>query len=433
MSQTDSSESMILSSRRVVTPNGERPATVVISKGRIDAIDDYEPSRGRDLGDLALLPGLIDGHVHLNEPGRAEWEGIETGTLAAAAGGVTTLVDMPLNSTPVTTTVAALSKKREAAGGKLSVDVGFHGGLVAGSAGELPALLAAGVLGIKAFLCDSGLDEFPAVTRADLEEAMPLIASHDSLLLVHAELTHDVPAMRNPRPYQDYLATRPATFERDAIEMLIELCERTGCRTHIVHLSAADCLESIADAKNRGLPLTVETCPHYLIFAAEEIGDGQTALKCAPPIRDAGNRERLWQGLKDGVIDLVASDHSPCPPDMKHLDSGRFDLAWGGISSLQLTLSVLWTEASRRGLTLSQVVNWTSHAPGRVFGIEAGIKVDSPANLVVFDPHHEWRVEPDQLLHRHKVTPYAGHELRGRVVETWLRGKKPAAGQGRLL
>ncbi|QDU90744.1 Allantoinase [Pirellulimonas nuda] len=425
---------LVLSSRRVVLPGGERPATVVVRDGRIVEVRGYDPSAGDDLGRLALLPGLIDPHVHLNEPGRTEWEGFASGTAAAASGGVTTLIDMPLNSSPVTTTLAALQAKRAAArGAGLWVDVGFHAGLVPGNLAELPALLDAGVMGVKSFLCDSGLDEFPAVRRADLAAAMPLLADRDAVLLAHAEVAHAMPPLADPRSYADYLASRPAQFEQEAIALLVELCESTGCRTHIVHLADADALPTLAAARGRGLPITVETCPHYLTFAAEEIADGATAYKCAPPIRDASHRERLWQGLADGVIDLVASDHSPCPPEMKSLDEGRFDLAWGGVSSLQLGLPAVWAEAQRRGHTLADVAGWMCDAPARLLGLEGGVRVGAPANLVVFDPDHAWAVDPDLLLHRHKITPYAGRRLRGGVVRTYLRGQLAAAGKGDCL
>ena len=421
---------LTLSSRRVVTPEGVIEATLRIDRDKIAAIEPYTAEAGQDLGDAALLPGLVDPHVHLNEPGRTDWEGFETGTAAAAAGGVTTLVDMPLNSSPVTTTAEALKTKREAAAGKLSVDVAFHAGLVPGNAGELPALLDAGAVGVKAFLCHSGIDEFPAATENDLRAAMRLLADRNVPLLAHAELTHSVPPMENPRRYADYLASRPPEFERNAIAMLISLCRETGCRTHVVHLADAGSLPMLREARTEGLPLPVETCPHYLTFAADEIADGATPFKCAPPIRDAANREGLWAGLADGVIDFLATDHSPCPPELKRLDSGRFDEAWGGISSLELTLPAVWTEASQRGHTLAQVVDWLSHRPAKLVGVDAGIAVGRPANLVVFRPDEPFKVRGEALQQRHKLTPYDGRELRGRVVKTYLRGQPAARGRG---
>ncbi|MEM9352148.1 MAG: allantoinase AllB [Planctomycetota bacterium] len=422
-----------IGSRRVVTPDDTRPATVVVRDGLIAELLPYEPGRGEDLGDVAVLPGGVDPHVHLNEPGRTEWEGFQTGTAAAAAGGVTTLVDMPLNSTPVTTTGEALVKKRAAATGKLSVDVGFHAGLVPGNAAELPALLDAAVLGVKAFLCHSGIDDFPAAGERELRGAMLLLAERGVPLLAHAEIVSETPPMADPRRYADYAASRPPSFERDAIALLIDLCRATGCRTHVVHLADAGSLPALRDARAEGLPLTVETCQHYLTFAAEDIPDGATQYKCAPPLRDAANREGLWQGLADGVIDFVATDHSPCPPAMKHADTGRFDLAWGGISSLQLALPALWTEAVRRGYTLVDLARWTSAAPAKLVGLSTGIAVGNEAHLVAFDPDAEFTVRGETLHHRHKITPYEGRTLRGVVRQTYLRGAPAGQGRGKAL
>ncbi|MEN1679610.1 MAG: allantoinase AllB [Planctomycetota bacterium] len=427
-----------LRSRRVVTPEGVIAATVQTEGGRIVAIDSFDSATvddtpSEDLGDLVLLPGLVDPHVHLNEPGRTEWEGFATGTAAAAAGGTTTLVDMPLNSTPVTISAAALHAKRAAAGNQLAVDVAFHAGLVPGNAGDLLALVDRGVVGVKAFLCHSGIDDFPAATEADLRAAMPALAELGVPLLAHAELVSDTPPMTDPRRYADYLASRPPRFEQDAIGLLIDLCRETRCRTHIVHLADAGSLPMIQSARDEGLPLTVETCPHYLTFAAEEVVDGATQFKCAPPIRDEANRQGLWNGLAAGLIDFIASDHSPCPPDLKRLESGRFDEAWGGISSLQLTLPAVWAEASRRGHSLVDVANWLSHRPAELIGLGAGIAVGAPANLVVFDPETEFTVHAEELLHRHKLTPYEGRRLRGAVRATYLRGEPAVAGWGRAL
>ena len=426
-------DELVLSSSRVVLPDGERPATIVVRDGVIAAIEPYGPERGIDFGSRALLPGLVDPHVHLNEPGRTEWEGFASGTAAAAAGGVTTVVDMPLNSSPVTTTVAALAVKRSASAGQLFVDVAFHAGLVPGNIGEILPLLDAGVRGVKAFLCHSGIDEFPAATRAELEAAMPLLAERGVPLLAHAEIATPQPPLADPRRYADYLASRPPEFERRAIELLVDLCRKTGCRTHVVHLADADCLPLLADAKREGLPLTVETSPHYLCFAAEEIADGATEFKCAPPIRSADNRERLWQGLRDGVIDLVASDHSPCPPTMKARDSGRFDEAWGGISSLQLGLPIMATEATRRGFALGDVVRWMSEAPGRLAGVATGLRVGAPANIVVFAADRQWDVDGAALEHRHPLTPYHGRRLHGVVQNTFLRGTLTGIPRGRCV
>ncbi len=422
-----------LSSRQVVTPAGVRAATIGVRNGVIVDISEFDSGQGEDLGDLAILPGLVDPHVHINEPGRTGWEGFMTATAAAAEGGIATLVDMPLNSAPVTTTVAALAAKKRAAKGKLHVDVGFHAGLIPGNEAEIPALLDAGVLGVKAFLCHSGIDDFPAATTKELRAVMPLLAERGVPLLVHAELETPVPPMHNPRRYADYLGTRPPKFERDAIALMIELCRTTGCRTHIVHLADAECLAMLQAARTEGLPITVETCPHYLTFAAEDIPDGATQFKCAPPIRDAANRESLWQGLAEGVIDMVVSDHSPCPPELKCIGEGRIDLAWGGISSLQLGLAAIWTEASRRGHTLANVAAWMCHAPSQLVGRDAGIRVGAPANLVLFDPQATWSVAGEQLHHRHPLTPYEGRTLCGAVHQTYIHGKPASAGEGRMI
>ncbi len=422
---SSNSGNLEIRSRRVITPAGEVAATIKVQSGKIVEIGDYATSVANDLGDLAVLPGLVDPHVHINEPGRTEWEGFATATAAAAAGGITTLVDMPLNSSPVTTTAAALEAKRRAAEGRLKVDVGFHAGLIPGNEAEIDALLDAGVLGVKAFLCHSGMDEFPAATEKELRAVMPLLAERGVPLLVHAELEGEVPAMQQPTKYADYLASRPPEFERDAIELLIGLCRETRCRTHIVHLADAGSLPILRSAREEGLPLTVETCPHYLTFAAEEIPDGATQYKCAPPIRNMENREGLWRGLADGVIDFIATDHSPCPPELKRPEVGRFDLAWGGISSLQLSLPGVWTEASARGHSLAEVARWMSHAPAQLIGREAGIRVGAPANLVVFEADATFEVRGEQLRHRHPLTPYEGRTLRGVVRQTYLRGCDP--------
>ncbi|QDV74173.1 allantoinase AllB [Botrimarina mediterranea] len=424
---------LVIRSRRVVTTGGVKPASLRVENGIIAAIDSYDTNEGEDFGDLVILPGLVDPHVHLNEPGRTDWEGFATGAAAAAAGGVTTLVDMPLNSSPVTTSVEALAAKRQAAEGKLSVDVAFHAGLVPGNEGEIEALLDAGCRGVKAFLCHSGIDDFPAATERELRAVMPLLAARGVPLLAHAEIVHDTPPMSDPRRYADYLASRPVSFERDAVGMLLRLCEQTRCPTHIVHLADAGSLPAIDAAKAKGLPLTVETCPHYLTFAAEEVPDGATAYKCAPPIRDAANREGLWRGLAEGLIDFIATDHSPCPPELKRMEEGRFDVAWGGISSLQLALPSVWTEASRRGHTLLEIADWLSHKSGQLVGINAGIQEGAEANVVVFDPDEEFTVVGAELLHRHKVTPYEGRRLRGVVKQVFLRGESPGPGKGRTV
>ena len=419
----------VLQSRRVITPEGERPAAVVVREGRIEALAPHGQAprslRVEDVGDRVVLPGLVDPHVHINEPGRTTWEGFATATQAAAAGGVTTLVDMPLNSSPVTTSAAALEVKRRAAAGQLWVDVGFHAGLVRGNAAELPALLDAGVLGVKAFLCHSGLDEFPAATAEDLSAAMPLLARRGVPLLAHAELT-DAPAPSpKGRSYAAYLASRPAKWEQDAIALLIAQARATRCRTHVVHLADAGALDALRAARTAGLAIMVETCPHYLYFAAEDLSAGYTAGKCAPPIREAAHRDGLWRGLREGVIDLIVTDHSPCPPAMKHLDDGDFGQAWGGIASLQLGLGAVWTAGQPRGATPVDVVRWMSEQPAKLVGLyprKGALAPGADADLVVWNPDVSAPVQAERLYHRHKVTPYLGHRLRGVVERTYLGG-----------
>ena len=381
-----------------------------------------------DFGDLVVAPGIVDAHVHINEPGRSEWEGFATATQAAAAGGVTTVVDMPLNSSPVTTSLAALEAKRRAAVGKCWVDVGFYGGLVPGNAEQIGTLLAAGALGIKAFLCPSGLDEFPAATLADLEAAAPALKRFDRPLLVHAELPNaPAPTPATARRYADYLASRPTQWEWDAIAMLINFCRSSRCRVHIVHLACGEALPMLTAARVReGLPITVETCPHYLHFSPGDVPDGATQFKCAPPFREPRQRELLWEGLQDGEIDTIGSDHSPCPPEMKHLESGDFMAAWGGIGSLELTLPIVWTGAAVRHMGLESVFQWLSARPAEIFGLgerKGRIAVGYDADFVVWDPDARWRVRAAQLHQRHKLTPYDGAMLRGKVLQTWLRGQ----------
>jgi allantoinase len=434
---------LVVRSRRAVLPDGTRPAAVAVSGPRIVAVEDYGAALDAglevDLGDLALLPGLVDSHVHVNEPGRTEWEGFATATQAAAAGGVTTICDMPLNSLPPTTTVAALEEKRAAAAGKCWVDVAFWGGAVPGNEASLRPLHEAGVVGFKCFLLDSGVPEFPPLDAAGLRSALGSLAAVDALLIAHAEDATEIkPA--SGRDFGSFVASRPPIAERRAIEKVISAASATGARTHIVHLSAADCVAMIAGAKAAGVRLTAETCPHYLYFAAEQVPDGATEFKSCPPIRDLVNREALWHGLEAGVIDCVVSDHSPCPPELKALDSGDFGVAWGGIASLQLGLSAVWTVARRRGRTLDDVARWMASAPAALAGLPAKgrLAVGGDADLVAFDPDETYVVDPAQLRHRHPITPYAGRTLTGRVRQTWLRGVALLEGEegtpgGRLL
>ena len=423
---------LVLRSTRVVTPEGERPAGVAVSAGRIADVLPYEAevpvgARLVDLGDDALLPGLVDTHVHVNDPGRTEWEGFETATRAAAAGGVTTLIDMPLNSIPPTTTVAALATKRTSAFETVQVDVGFWGGAVPGNVEDLQPLHDAGVFGFKCFLLHSGVDEFPQLSPAELEAALGEITSFGGLLIVHAEdpkLIDSAPPPRGPR-YADFLASRPRAAENTAIEQLIALARRLGARVHVLHLSSSDALPLIAAAKRDGVRVTVESCPHYLTLTAEEVPDGATEFKCCPPIREVGNRDALWQGLADGTIDCVVSDHSPSTVDLKRPDTGDFGQAWGGISSLQLGLPAIWTEARRRGHTLSDVARWMSTGPARLVGLsgKGAIAPGRDADFAVLAPEETFTVDPAALHHRNQVTAYAGRTLHGVVRATWLRGQ----------
>jgi allantoinase len=436
-----------LRSRRVVTPFGEVDATVVIDDDIITAVHPNSHLEAyiahlptEDLGSLALLPGLIDAHTHINEPGRTDWEGFATATRAAAAGGFTTVIDMPLNCLPETTDERALELKREAASGKCMVDYALWGGCVNGNQHELEPLALAGVPGFKSFLIYPGCDGFTEIDRENLELAAPHIARTGLPLLVHAELESSIneavaqlnASGANWRSYATYLASRPDQAELDAIAMVIELCRRYRFRAHIVHLATALALPMIRAARAEGLPISAEACPHHLHCCAEEIPDGATLFKCTPPIRSAANRELLWQGLQEGVIDLIATDHSPCPPHMKRLEAnepgeecGRFDEAWGGIASLSTALPVVWTDCVRRGFSLSQLAQWTSAAPAKLAGLstyDGSIEPRKHANLVAFDDEASFTVTPDVLHYRHKISPYMGEQLRGIVRSTWLRG-----------
>ena len=429
---------------RVITTDGERPAAVGVQDGRIVVVAPvdagFSADRTVELGDdEVLLPGLVDTHVHINEPGRTEWEGFATATRAAAAGGVTTVIDMPLNSIPPTTDVAALEVKRAAARDAVHVDVGFWGGAVPGNVGELAALHAAGVFGFKCFLAPSGVDEFPHLSTEQLAVAFAELKPLDALMIVHAEdgdvLDETAPPAGDS--YADFLASRPVTAEVTAITNLVDQLRRTGARAHVLHLSAAAALPVLTAAREDGVPISAETCPHYLTLSAEEIPPGATQFKCCPPIRDEANRDRLWAGLQAGAIDCVVSDHSPCTADLKCLDTGDFGDAWGGIASLQLGLPVVWTQARQRGIELSDVVRWMSSAPARIAGLsrKGSIAVGADADLCVFAPDDSWAVDAVRLEHRNPVTPYDGLTLRGVVRSTWLHGVELTgdAPTGRLL
>ena len=426
--------------RRVITPDGERAATVLLREGVIAGLADYAGAPDGALtlaGDEVLLPGLVDSHVHVNEPGRTEWEGFATATAAAAAGGVTTIVDMPLNSIPPTVTVPALRAKQAAAVGQLATDVAFWGGAVPGNVADLRPLHEAGVVGFKCFLLPSGVDEFAPLDAGQLAVAMAEIASFGGLLIVHAEdpeVIAAAPAARGRR-YADFLASRPPEAERQAITALLALTRQTGCRTHIVHLASGAALPVVRAAKAAGLPVSAETCPHYLTLRAEDVPDGATQFKCCPPIRDDANREALWAGLLDGTIDCVVSDHSPCPAAAKRMDTGDFGDAWGGIASVQLGLPAVWTEAARRGIGLDRVAGWMAAAPAALTGLadRGAIRPGLRADLCCFAPGQEFVVDAAALRHRNPVTPYAGRTLTGVVRQTWLAGRRagtgPPAGQ----
>ena len=454
---------MVIRSTRVVLADGVRAASIHVENGVIARIDDDRSNRGDlfDAGDLVILPGLVDTHVHVNEPGRTEWEGFDTATRAAAAGGVTTIVDMPLNSVPATTTVAALDEKRSAARGRCHVNVAFWGGVVPGNASQLEPLVDAGVRGFKCFLVPSGVDEFQHVGEPDLREAMPVLAGRGVPLLVHAESPETIlPPTRST--YEAYLASRPPEAEVEAIRMIIRLAREFGTRTHIVHVACAEAVEEISRAKLDRVPITAETCPHYLTFAGEEIAEGATEFKCAPPIRHSHHREALWSGLHSGALDLVATDHSPAPPALKC--RGDFVRAWGGIASLEMSLAAVWTRSAESlalhhtevalhdtavalhdtavalhdtavalhdtavarafQASVCKITRWMCAAPARLAGLsrKGRIAAGCDADLLVFDPDAEWIVDPARLQQRHKLTPYAGRRLRGAVRTTFLRG-----------
>ncbi|HEX7706476.1 MAG TPA: allantoinase AllB [Thermoanaerobaculia bacterium] len=411
---------MRIRSTRVVTPEGTQPATVEIEAGTIAAIEPFGPA-DRDYGDLVIMPGLVDSHVHVNEPGRTQWEGFETATRAAAAGGVTTIVDMPLNSIPATTSVAALETKQRALQGKCAVNVELWGGVVPGNTAELLPMLEAGARGFKCFLVPSGVDEFPHVNETQLREAAKTLAPTGAPLLVHAELEkHLLQPEGNRNDYDSWLRSRPAESEDRAIELLLRACRDTGARIHVVHLSSAGSLELLAQARLEGLPFSAETTPHYLHFDAENIPAGRTEFKCAPPIRSRENRERLWAGLRAGLIDLVVSDHSPCLPELKR---GDFIAAWGGIASLQFLLPVVWTGARSRGFTLDDIVRWCCEAPARLARLprKGSITAGHDADVVIWSPEERFVVDEELIHHRHRTTPYLGAQLYGVVKEVITR------------
>ncbi len=435
-----------IKSKRIITAGGEKAGVVIIKNGKIiDVMEALENADERcfDAGDKIVMPGIVDPHVHINEPGRTDWEGFDTATKAALAGGITTLVDMPLNSSPVTTTTKAFDEKIIAAKKNLHTNCGFWGGVIPGNLpkdsfgeSEIEGLIDKGVLGFKAFLTHSGIDEFPNVTEADLRKAMPIIAKYNLPLLVHCELTSPLSAgesLSRPfgrtgvRSYQNYLNSRPRKWEDDAIALMIRLCEEFNCRTHIVHLSSSNSIEQIKIAKQKGLPLTVETAQHYLYFNSEQIKDGQTEFKCAPPIREKENNDQLWQALKEGIIDFVATDHSPSTPDLKNMGSGDFMQAWGGIASLQFALPVLWTKAKEKSCSLNDIAKWLCENPSKLIGKQNSIgKIEKGfnADIIIWDEKKSFTVKEDIIQHKHKITPYLNQNLFGLVEQTYLSGEK---------
>jgi allantoinase len=423
-------------SQRIVTPEGIRSGALLVEGETIQAVverDQVRPDAAvTDFGASAILPGLVDSHAHINEPGRTDWEGFSSGTRAAAAGGYTLIVDMPLNCLPPTTTVEALEAKRACAKDASLVDWALWGGVVADNQQHIEPLAAAGVPGFKCFLVDPGIDGFTMVSVPELREALPHVAKTGLPLLVHAELPGPIEAATRElvhadwRRYDTYLRSRPDEAELAAIELLLSLCREFHFRLHIVHLSTSKALDALRRAKSEKLSVTVETCPHYLYFSAEQIADGATLAKCAPPIRSEANRDQLWRALREGVIDFVVTDHSPCPPEMKRLEEGSFGTAWGGIASLSVALAVVWTEARRRGFTLSDIARWMAERPANLAGCrdrKGKIASGFDADFVVFDPESEFTLTADRLYYRHPVSPYLGHRLSGVLQQTYMRGR----------
>ena len=420
-----------IASQRVLTLEGEKPAAILIKGEKIldvvsiENIPENCPTE--DMGNNVIMPGLVDAHVHINEPGRTDWEGFETATKAAAAGGITTIVDMPLNCIPVTTTVDALNQKIIATKDQLWIDCGFYGGLIPDNIQDLESLADAGVLGFKAFLSPSGIDEFPNISEKHLREALHILAKKGIPVLVHAELENGATSSEENKTYKYFQESRPKSWENNAIKLLIQLCREFNVHIHIVHLSSADILPEIAQTRKDGFPLTVETCPHYLHFSSERISDGDTRFKCAPPIWNGENRENLWAGLEEGIINFITSDHSPCTPELKNLEAGNFEKAWGGISSLQFALPVIWTECKQRGYSLEQLINWMSKQPAKFIGKDQQKGQISPgfdADLVCWNPDKKYIIKKEVIHHKNKLTPYEGESLYGVVNATFLRGQK---------
>lgn len=403
-----------------------QPATICIEDGFISAIHHHKIDGAEDVGESILMPGLIDAHVHINEPGRTHWEGFDTATQAAAAGGITTIVDMPLNASPVTTNAKAFEEKLAASKNKLHVNVGFYGGLIPGNQDDLESLMQAGVLGIKCFLTHSGIDEFPNVDEAQVDAAMPVIAKYGIPLLAHCELKDD--AVNNlaafPKSYVAYLASRPRQWENNAIDLMIRLCRKHHCKTHIVHVSSSDALANIEHAKNEGLPLTAETCAHYIYFNAEDIPDGDCLYKCAPPIREKENNDQLKQALQKGVLDFITTDHSPAPPDIKELETGDLMKAWGGIAGLQFLLPAAWT-VMKEIISIEKFIPLLTAQPAVFLQLDkrkGKLAVGYDADIIIWNPDDKFEVIAEDILHRYNCSPYNGEQLFGTVQQTIVNG-----------
>jgi len=419
-----------IKSLNVYTDNSFRPSCLIINNGKIQDVLSQLPEgfagEVDDVGGLPVIPGMVDTHVHVNEPGRTDWEGFETATKAAAAGGVTTIVDMPLNCLPVTITKKAFDEKLSAVKGKTWVNCGFWGGVVPESIDDLDELLNAGVLGVKSFLIDSGIPEFPPMAKADLKKAMAILANHQVPYLIHAELDDGKAPRKVSKKYNSFLKSRPRSWENKAIDLMIGLCKEFKTPVHIVHLSSSDALLDIKKAKAEGVKLSVESCPHYLTLASENIKDGKTLYKCCPPIREDENRQKLWQALKDDVIDFIVSDHSPCTANLKLMDKGDLDKAWGGIASLQFSLPILWTEAEKRKMSIGQLITWLCERPANFLGLKGKkgmIEKGADADLVVWDPSQNYNLSENLIHFKNKVTPYLDQELSGRVMRTYIAGE----------
>ena len=412
-------------SNRVWVNNQLQPATLTFNE-IITAIDFNKSVDAEDFGNNIIMSGVIDVHVHINEPGRTEWEGFETATQAAAAAGTTTVIDMPLNASPVTTTLDALNQKLEASKGKMNVNVGFYAGLVPGNASHLELLIQAGVVGVKCFLTHSGIDEFPNVTEKDLDEAMPIIAKYNIPLLAHCELYDaeiDCDFENNPKSYQHYLASRPRKWENDAVALMIRMCCKHNCPVHIVHVSSAEALSMIEAAKKEGLPITAETCTQYIFFNAEDIPNGNCIYKCAPPIRDKANNEQLKQAFVTGVLDFITTDHSPAPPNIKEIETGNLKKAWGGIAGIQFLLTASWT-ALKDMMSLEQFIPLVTSKPASFIkaSTKGTIKISNDADFVIWNPDAIDLVKADDIYFRYKISPYIAQNLNGKVLETIVNG-----------